>query len=397
LILLYFTLKGKPTHGIFHGTVLEWLKLYSDSNGNLDSLYPKNREDRGTFRSIDFDTQQALLAIKKELGRVPLPVLLKKALERGLINSDFKASKQTIYRLFEQNGLNTLQQPATDRRKYEAELPNDIWQSDCMHGPLVSVDGKKRKSFLFAFIDDHSRLIPHAQFYLCENLACYLDCLKIALKKRGLPRKLYVDNGPSFRAHHLKHVLAGLGIALIHAKPYCPEGKGKQERWFRTVRSSFLTLQPPGMSLADLNAALTGWITHHYHASVHSGTNELPLDRYLKHIHLIRPAPADLDSHFRVRTQRRVYKDRTVFLEGRVYEAPLSVIEKQVTLLYSKDDPNRVEVFFNDSSYGFLTPLDVHINSRIKRANDHAEIAPKDNKSPDQPHNPASYQSGELF
>jgi len=62
-----------------------------------------------------------------------------------------------------------------------------------MHGPKVEVDGKLRKSFLFAFIDDHSRLIPHAQFYLRENLESFLDCFMKALEKRGLPRKLYVD------------------------------------------------------------------------------------------------------------------------------------------------------------------------------------------------------------
>jgi hypothetical protein len=60
--------------------------------------------------------------------------------------------------------------PAVDRRKFEAELPNDIWQSDVMHGPYVMVEGRRRKTYLIAFIDDHSRLIPHAAFYLSENL-----------------------------------------------------------------------------------------------------------------------------------------------------------------------------------------------------------------------------------
>jgi len=53
-----------------------------------------------------------------------------------------------------------------DRRKFEAELPNDIWQSDVMHGPMVTEGDRKRKSYLIAFIDDHSRLIPYARFYL---------------------------------------------------------------------------------------------------------------------------------------------------------------------------------------------------------------------------------------
>jgi putative transposase len=91
-------------------------------------------------------------------------------------------------------------------------LPNDLWQSDVMHGCQIHVDGKNRKSYLIAIIDDHSRLITHGQFYLSENLACYLDCLERALLKRGVPRKLYVDNGPAFRSRHLEHVTASLGL-----------------------------------------------------------------------------------------------------------------------------------------------------------------------------------------
>lgn len=62
------------------------------------------------------------------------------------------------------------------------------------------MEGKNRKAYLIAFIDDMSRLICHAQFYLSEKLDCYLDCLRQALLTRGLPRKLYLDNGPAFRS-----------------------------------------------------------------------------------------------------------------------------------------------------------------------------------------------------
>jgi transposase InsO family protein len=68
-----------------------------------------------------------------------------------------------------------------------------MWQSDCMHGPQVAFENRLRKAYLFAVIDDHSRLVTHAQFYLSESLDCFRDCLISALEKRGLPRRLYVD------------------------------------------------------------------------------------------------------------------------------------------------------------------------------------------------------------
>ena len=64
---------------------------------------------------------------------------------------------------------------------------------------------------------------------------------KQALLRRGIPQRLYVDNGANYRSQHLALVCAKLGIALIHARPYQPQGKGKQERWFRTVRAQFLS------------------------------------------------------------------------------------------------------------------------------------------------------------
>jgi transposase InsO family protein len=104
-------------------------------------------------------------------------------------------------------------------------MPNDIWQSDVMHGPFVFVNSRRRKAYLIAFIDDHSRLVPYGGFYLSENLAAFLDAFEKALLKRGLPRKLYVDNGSAFRSKQLEHICASLGIALIHSKPYQPQGK----------------------------------------------------------------------------------------------------------------------------------------------------------------------------
>jgi hypothetical protein len=83
-----------------------------------------------------------------------------------------------------------------------------LWQSDMMYGPMVRVEGCQRRTFLFAFLDDMSRLNPHAQFYLSERLESYLDCPRQALLRRGLPRKPYVYNRPAFRSQHLSQITA---------------------------------------------------------------------------------------------------------------------------------------------------------------------------------------------
>jgi len=377
-------------------TVLDWLKKYRDKGDRIESLEPQSRSDKGKARSLDEETEQTLIRLKTELKGASLPVILRVARERKLLPPGFRASIQSLYRLFQRRGLNEPQGVKPDLRRYEAELPNDLWQSDCMHGPAVIVEGKVRKSFLFAFLDDHSRLIPHGEFYLQENLKSLTDCLIKALSKRGLPRKIYFDNGPSYRSHQLAHATASLGISLIHCTPYRPEGKGKIERYFKTLRMQFIPLVPASVTLPVLNEQFEKWCDQTYHRTVHGSTKETPLDRYTKHLHLLRAAPKNLPDFFRTRARRKVDRDRTVTLEGRIYEAPVELIEKNVTLLYHPNDPQRIEIFFQDQSHGFLVPLDPHINARIKRNKERTDIEPQRNGSPASPATP-SYQGGKLF
>jgi transposase InsO family protein len=381
---------------ISRSTILFWLRRYLASGRSIESLHPEEREDKGQVRAVDPETMQALLLLRKELGGATLHVILREARKRKLLPPDFRASPATLYRIFDKAGPVSPPSGARDRRRFEEGAANLLWQSDALHGPKALVDGRLRKAFLLAFIDDRSRLIPHAGFYLSEGLDAYLDCLRSAISRRGIPEKLYVDNGAAFRSHHLGHVTASLGIALIHAKPYQPEGKGKIERWFKTVRLQFLPLIKDGLPLPELNARLLEWIEKEYHGRIHSSTKETPLARYLADLKTIREAPKDLDDYFRKRTVRRVDKDRTISLAGRVYEAPVELVGQAVTLLYHEHDPARVEVFWNNRSFGMLAAVNLVVNCRVRRDRHAPEIvSPEPSPETDRPHQ--SYGGGRLF
>jgi len=384
---------SSPRTTIGRSTVLKWLSHYRSSGEDIEALKPRRRQDRGCCRSIDPETEAALVQLKQQLPGVSLPVLLRVARDRRIIGWAFTASRQSIYRMFSRHGLDKPLQPPVDRRRFEAELPNDLWQSDCMHGPQISFEGGSRKSYLFAIIDDHSRLIPHGQFYLRENIDSFSDCLIQALAKRGLPRRLYTDNGSAFRSHLLRYGCARMGIALLHSEPGIPEGRGKIERFFRTLRMQLLPLLPETLSLQQINEKLRQWIENDYHQRIHSSTGQTPLKRYLGHLQALRPAPHNLTEYFRIPVRRKVDKDRTVSLNGSLYEAPAGLIGQTVTLLYHKHDPNRIEVLFDECSHGFLTPLNPGINSRVRRvASQHTDlIAPK------QPLDDPPYRGGCLF
>jgi putative transposase len=375
---------------ISRSTILSWMRAYEKGGRRLESLYPDERKDKGAHRVMDEEAVSALVNLKRNRLGVSLPVLLKEARAKGILPARFMVSYATIYRIFKKHNLSDgVSYP--DRRRFEAELPNDIWQSDALHGPRVTHEGKMKKTYLFAFIDDMSRLIPHGAFYLNERIDSYIDCFVKALSRRGLPRKLYVDNGPAFSTQILSHATASLGIALVHSKPYEPQGRGKVERLFRTVRGQFLSTIPDGLSLDALNTRLMEWIDE-YHLREHGTTGEAPLPRYAQHCHCVREAPKDLMDYFRKRVTRKVDKDRTISLDGRLYEAPVAMIGRTVTLLYHESDPARVELFSNGTSHGMLAPLNVNINARIKRAYEAIELIPERTYIEDK-----GYHGGRVF
>ena len=259
---------------VSRGAMLSWIKQYKQSGDKLESLYPKDRQDREKSRAIDEQTADNLIALRKSMPRVTVPVLIKVMEKRRLVKPGTRLKATTVYRFLHSHKL--MKPPAgyPDRRKFEAELPNDLWQSDVMHGPLVTAEPRQKKSYLIAFLDDHSRLVPYARFYLSEKLEDFLDAFEKALLKRGLPRKLYVDNGAAYRSRHLEHITASLGIALVHAKPYQPQGKGKIERFYRRVRQQFLPTVASTLSLDALNEHFDNWLRQQYHATRHSAIGQ---------------------------------------------------------------------------------------------------------------------------
>ena len=167
---------------------------------------------------------------------------------------------------------------------------------------------------------------------------------------------------------------AKLGIALIHARPYQPAGKGKIERFFRTLRAAVLAhlTAEATESLDTLNRTLWAWVEGEYHRSPHRGLDgRTPLDQWALEGHDVRyPDPGtDLDDLFLFETKRRVMKDRTVSLHGRLYEADAHLVGQLVTLRYDPNAPpsRPLEVVCDAKTAGFATRLDAYANTRVKR------------------------------
>lgn len=367
-----YRIPGSSRVRVAEETIRDWLKAYR--KGGLDALRPKPRADHGKSRALPRELSDHLLAIKEEKPELSVQLVIREALTTGKVPAGLPLAPSTVHRLLSRAGLMAKQpgEPTSkDHRRFAFEKAGDLWMSDVMHGPAVTVAGKKRKTYLVAFIDDATRVVPYAAFALSENTAAFLPVLKEAVLRRGAPRRLFVDNGAAFRSHQLALVCAKLGVTLIHARAYHPEAKGKMERWFRTVRMQLLPLLQPAdlASLDALNRRLWTWAEGEYHRSPHRGLDgATPLDRWAAVADEVRYLGADIDDLFLHEAKRKVAKDRTVSLDGVVYEVDAALVGEVVTLRHDPSKPGRaVQVWAKGRKVQDAKLVDVHANCFVKR------------------------------
>ena len=365
-----YEIPGSSRTTLSRSTIISWITSYRKAGSKIDGLKPRRRSDAGAYRKLDQTLRTAIRELKAENPKYTLPTLINKLRHQRLIAAGDRINDATLYRFIRQEKLSDPREGLTkDRRRFEAAYPNEIWQCDIMHGPLAreTTDGPKRKAYLCAIMDDHSRLIVHAQFYMQETFSSLKDCLRRAIEQRGIPQKFYVDNGACYRSTNLEQILAGLGVALTHSRPYTPQGRGKIERWFGSIRRSFIPESgEDGQNLLDLNERLWTWVDR-YNSTLHSVTKATPYNRFKANLSCVRPAPSDLINHFRLSECRKVKKDRTIQLNGRLLEAPVRLIDKTVELRYHPESPDDVEIIHEGLSYGRAVPLDSQLNARVGR------------------------------
>jgi putative transposase len=362
-------------------TMRDWMALYRE--GGFDALKPKPRKDTGSARSIPQPVLDQLVDTKDKHRDWSVSLVIDEV-KKGELACGLTLPLSTVHRVLSRAGVmdKAPESPTSkDRRHFAYEKAGELWMSDVMHGPAVVVSGRrKQKSYLIGLLDDATRVVPYAAFALSESTSAYLPVLRQAVMRRGIPQRLYVDNGAAFRSHHLALVCARLGITLIHARPYQPAGKGKQERFFRTVRMRLLpTLGPADTgSLDALNRRLWAWVEGEYHRAPHRGLDDTtPLDAWAMRSGEVRvPGPElDLGEMCLMEVKRKVHKDRTLSLDGIVYEVDAELVGEMVTVRF---DPTKkgapVDVWLAGRKVQSARVVDAYANCFVKRNNETREL-----------------------
>ncbi len=340
-------------------TLDRWIRAWRA--GGFDALVPVARAAEAKTPS---DVLELAVALKLEQpARTATQVCRVIAADRG-----WAPSSRTVQRLFAARGLNRRPDGGVPEAfgRFEAEVTNALWTGDALHGPIIG----GRKVYLLAFIDDHSRLLVGYRWCHAEDTVRLEAALRAGLAARGVPGGIYVDNGSAFASRPLLRACASLGIRLTHSTPRRPEGRGKIERFFRTVRDQFLVelaVTTPA-DLADLNWVFAAWVEGVYHCAVHSETGERPLDRF--DVTDVRfPTPGELHEAFLWSEHRTVTKVATVSLHGNHYQVDPALVAQRVELVFDPFDLTAIEVRVAGRPMGAAVPQRIgrHAHPQARR------------------------------
>lgn len=358
-------------------TLREWCQLYRQKN--LEGLLSKTRKDKGKPRAIPQEVLDKAMKLREEL-----PSRSAETIADLLDESGAKPiAKSTLNYHFRQAGLkrSTSGEPKAFQR-FEHARPNACWQSDMSDGlwlPDPADPQRQRKCYLHAFLDDHSRLIPHAQFYWRESLPALEDCFRQGIAKRGIPSMVYWDNGSAFRSQQLRRMAARLKTEIVFATPYAPEGKGKIERFFGVVKAIFYPeAQAAGItSLEELNRFFWAWLSKHYTRRVHSETKETPLDRWeAGREHVRFASPAEIADTFLWEEERFVRKTGTISLASNHYPVDPALIGQRVIVRFDPFDLSEIRVVQKGHVLAVTRPQEL-VSRTFSKAQPHVRPEPK--------------------
>jgi len=358
-------------------TLKRWIYQYQAVG--IDALIPGYRNDKNVPRKISEQMEQDLIFEYINNEGISITLLYEQMVKCGKI-SPKSLSLPTVYRFFAKDdtkqkikSLRTAAGEEKEMRRFSHSRINELWIIDVLYGPMIKYNGKKAQSYLIAIIEDCSRLIINACFYVSQDYGSLRDCLKEGILRRGIGNVIYTDNGKIFRCQQFEFVCASLGSALIHSKPYVAYSRGKIERFFRTVRERFLALASTNAinSIDDLNTAFQAWLKEDYQFKPHKGLDgKTPMEVFLSQSDNIKMArdPEWLDEVMLIRIKRKVYHDATLSIDKTLYETDEAFRGKRVEVRYDPDwlmkDSHPVYLYIDGKRVGEAFKVDYQQNAQ---------------------------------
>jgi putative transposase len=392
-------------------TAQRWVDLYR--RDGLEALAQKQRVDRGSKRAMSQKMVETIEGLALERPRVPISAIYRELQEFAAKTGERLPSYPAVYRVVKAIPISLMTLAHSGTRMYcerfdlvhrrEAARPNAIWQADHaqLRIQLLRENGTTGKPWLTIVIDDYSRAI--AGYYLGFEPPSVLRtslALRQAIWRKtdarwpicGIPDVLYTDNGSDFTSRHMEYVAADLKMQLVFSTPGQPRGRGRIERFFRTVNEMLLctldgyagkSRRKPSLTLDAFDALFKAFLLHTYHCRPNKADELSPVQRWEKGGFL----PRMLDSLERLdlllvheAKERKVRPDGIHFHRLRYLSPVLAAyVGESITVRYDPRDVGEVRVFYRDKFLcraisaeltGAVVPLREIVRSRNQRRNE---------------------------
>jgi transposase InsO family protein len=265
-----------------HGVSKSWVgKLVGRFRaGGYPAIEPRSRAAKRIPHRTPDALEDEIVALRKELAELGLDAGAATIHYHLGTRHEAVPSVSTIWRVLRRRGFVTPQphkRPRSSWIRFEAQLPNECWQSDVTHWRL----GDGTEVEIVNFIDDHSRLAVAARVLGTATAPQVLRVFRAAGERWGLPAALLTDNGCVYTTWHrggpnvMQTELLALGIEFRHSRPYHPQTCGKVERFHQTMKA-FLARQPPAGSLAELQAQVDRFVAYYNEVRPHRARERRP-------------------------------------------------------------------------------------------------------------------------
>ena len=352
-------------------TISKWYELYSKDG--FDSLQPRGRSDEGKPRKLDNALQEQILYLKEHYPRMGAAAIYKQLQHNGSIRRG-ELSESTVLRFIHRLSTEKKRTDNQDMRRYERPHINEVWCGDSSAGPyLKTPDGKKRRVYVIALIDDASRMVVGVDVFFNDTFVNLMSVLKSAVAKYGVPKVLNFDNGSAYKNRQMELLAARVGSTINYCRPYTPTAKAKIERWFRTMKDQWMASLDlrDFHSLDALHGSLSAFVRS-YNLTPHSSLKgKSPQDRFFSEPERIRRLDMQrIEECFLLELERRVSADSVIVIDGVEYEVDYRFSKQRITLRYSPDMKD-IFVLERDDSLTPIRLLNKQENASIKREKIH--------------------------
>ena len=302
-------------------SIERWLKSYNEKG--FDGLKPLGRSDVGKQRKIDDELSKKITYYVEEYPRLPATQIYEKLINTNEITSK-ELSLSTVTRFVTTIKKSKGLKPITEYKRYEKEHINEVWYGDTTYGPYITIDGKKRRVYIIALIDDASRKITACEAFLEDNYINLMKVIKSGISTCGKPKLFSFDNGANYRSNQMTLLGARIGVAINYCPAYTPTSKAKVERFFLTLKNQYLCLIKPNdyHDLDTFNKDLRAYIQK-YNTTPHSSLedNMSPNDRFYKESNIIiEMSQEKIEKSFLLELERTVTPDSVIKIDNIEYE-----------------------------------------------------------------------------